>query len=92
MNDRSAALADRHAIVTGASRGIGSAIAKALAAEGARVSLFGRDPATLAQLAEQLGGTSRAIPVAVDVTAAASVHDAFASRAPPFRARASVDQ
>jgi NAD(P)-dependent dehydrogenase (short-subunit alcohol dehydrogenase family) len=79
MNDRSAALADRHAIVTGASRGIGSAIAKALAAEGARVSLFGRDPATLAQLAEQLGGTSRAIPVAVDVTAAASVHDAFAT-------------
>ncbi|MCS7100894.1 MAG: SDR family oxidoreductase [Burkholderiaceae bacterium] len=36
-------LAGRHAFVTGASRGIGAAIARALAARGARVTLAGRD-------------------------------------------------
>jgi NAD(P)-dependent dehydrogenase (short-subunit alcohol dehydrogenase family) len=79
MNEKSAALADRHAMVTGASRGIGSAIAKALAAEGARVSLLGRDRGRLAQLSEELGGASRAVPVTVDVADAASVHAAFSA-------------
>lgn len=79
MNEKSAALADRHAMVTGASRGIGSAIAKALAAEGARVSLLGRDRDRLGQLSEELGGESRAVPVTVDVADAASVHGAFAA-------------
>jgi NAD(P)-dependent dehydrogenase (short-subunit alcohol dehydrogenase family) len=37
------ALRDRHAVVTGAARGIGAAIAQALAGAGARVSLLGRD-------------------------------------------------
>ena len=40
-------LLDRIAIVTGASRGIGKAIAKCLAAEGARTLLTARDPAAL---------------------------------------------
>ncbi len=79
MNEKSAGLADRHAMVTGASRGIGSAIARALAAEGARVSLLGRDRDRLAQLSEELGGESRAVPVTVDVADAASVHGAFAA-------------
>src|SRR4051794_39153585 len=41
------ALAGRHAIVTGASRGIGAAIAGALAVRGADVTLMGRDRAAL---------------------------------------------
>jgi NAD(P)-dependent dehydrogenase (short-subunit alcohol dehydrogenase family) len=70
---------DRHAMVTGASRGIGNAIAATLAAAGARVSLLGRAESRLAQAAAALGGDSRALPVAVDVTDAESVQGAFAS-------------
>jgi 3-hydroxybutyrate dehydrogenase len=79
MNEKSTLLADRHAVVTGASRGIGAAIAAALAAEGARVSLLGRDQGRLSQVSDELGGTSRAVPITVDVADASSVHDAFAA-------------
>jgi NAD(P)-dependent dehydrogenase (short-subunit alcohol dehydrogenase family) len=42
-------LADRHALVTGGGRGIGAAIAAALTAHGARVTVLGRTEATLAR-------------------------------------------
>ena len=48
------ALAGRHAVVTGGGRGIGAAIATALAAEGARLTLIGRDEARLQDLLETL--------------------------------------
>lgn len=75
----SAALSGRHALVTGASRGIGANIAAALAAEGARVSLLGRDAALLGKVAAGLGGKDRTAPIVADVTDAASVKEAFAT-------------
>ncbi|MEV4098721.1 glucose 1-dehydrogenase [Nonomuraea sp. NPDC049649] len=52
-------LVQRVALVTGASRGIGAAIASALAVAGAHVAIAGRDRASLAESAEQVrcGGT-----------------------------------
>jgi NAD(P)-dependent dehydrogenase (short-subunit alcohol dehydrogenase family) len=72
-------LSGRHALVTGASRGIGAAIAAALAADGARVSLIGRDAARLEQVARDLGGSDHAAQLVADVTEAASVREAFAA-------------
>ncbi len=48
------ALKGRKAFVTGASRGIGAAIVRALAAEGVSVALFGRDIAGCKKLAREL--------------------------------------
>jgi NAD(P)-dependent dehydrogenase (short-subunit alcohol dehydrogenase family) len=48
------ALAGRHALVTGASRGIGVAIAQRLLAEGARVTLLGRQLASVNEVAARL--------------------------------------
>ncbi|WP_069853618.1 SDR family oxidoreductase [Actinoalloteichus hymeniacidonis] len=52
------------ALVTGASRGIGLEIARRLVVEGARVCLTGRNPATLAEAVDALGGRTHAIGVA----------------------------
>ena len=50
------ALAGKVALVTGASRGIGFAIARCLGGMGARVSICGRDQAKLDQSAAGLRG------------------------------------
>lgn len=67
---------DRHALVTGAARGIGAGIARMLVAEGARVTLLGRSAESLAPLAAELG--ERAQVVLADVADADQVNAAFA--------------
>ena len=57
----------RHAVVTGAARGIGAEIAHRLAAEGASLTLLGRQREALQQLADSLPGTGHGIALA-DVT------------------------
>jgi NAD(P)-dependent dehydrogenase (short-subunit alcohol dehydrogenase family) len=49
-------LQGKHALVTGAARGIGAAIARTLAAEGATLTLLGRNEASLQALARELPG------------------------------------
>jgi NAD(P)-dependent dehydrogenase (short-subunit alcohol dehydrogenase family) len=73
-----AGLAGRHAVVTGASRGIGAVIAAALSAEGVRVSLLGRNADSLRRVFEDLGGR-QAFPIVTDITDSASVQSAFAA-------------
>ena len=69
------ALQGRHALVTGGGRGIGAAIAKALAAEGARITLLGRNEEPLAETAIAISGHT--VTVAADVTDPAQVERAF---------------
>ena len=70
-------LQDKHAIVTGGSRGIGLAIAKRLLAHGARVTLVGRDAASLASACDVLDGGTRVTSVTADVRSSESVAAAF---------------
>jgi NAD(P)-dependent dehydrogenase (short-subunit alcohol dehydrogenase family) len=69
-------LAGRVAVVTGASRGIGAAIAAALSRQGAGVALIGRDAARLEKRAAELSADVLIAPA--DITDEQSVHKAFA--------------
>lgn len=70
-------LEGRIALITGASQGIGEAIARALHAEGAKVALLARDEGKLAKIAEDLG--DRAFAISGDVTSADSLAQAIAA-------------
>jgi NAD(P)-dependent dehydrogenase (short-subunit alcohol dehydrogenase family) len=85
-----AKLAGLHALVTGASRGIGAEIAAALISQGVRVSLLGRDANSLADVAQRVSGghavggaaaptpiaTAAAVPTAEALPVEADVTDA----------------
>ncbi|GAB3973296.1 bifunctional aldolase/short-chain dehydrogenase [Plantactinospora veratri] len=78
------ALAGRIALVTGGGSGIGAAIARRLAAEGACVVVADRNLEGAASVAAEIGGADRAVAVAVDVTEAAGIEAAFAEAALAF--------
>ena len=75
-------LAGRHALVTGAGRGIGAAIAQRLAAEGARVTLVSRSERQLQETAAPLGEAAQCI--VADMTDLHAVSRAFKSAADSF--------
>jgi NAD(P)-dependent dehydrogenase (short-subunit alcohol dehydrogenase family) len=83
-------LADRHAIVTGGSRGIGLAIAETLARLGANVTIMGRSPSTLneraAELSERTG--AKVSGERLDVTDPELIASAFRSAGERFGAPA----
>src|SRR6476620_11460140 len=77
MSSQPLALQGKHAVVTGGGRGIGAAIASALADQGAILTLMGRDQARLDIHASRLSQQTRVGTVPVDVADAASVAAAF---------------
>lgn len=74
MVANSSPLAGKTAVVTGASRGIGAAIATTLSQAGARVALLARSESSITALADKIG--NGAIGVACDVTDPKSVQHA----------------
>lgn len=66
-NDSGSAAAGKVALITGGSRGIGMAIARALAESGAKVVITGRDAATLEKAAAELQASGPAHTVQADI-------------------------
>jgi len=71
-------LQGKRALITGGSRGIGFAVARALAAEQAAVGLIARDAAGLAEAAAELAGQGASVvaTAAADVTDTPALHRA----------------
>ncbi len=73
-------LEGRHALVTGAGRGIGTSIARRLARAGAKLTLVGRTDSALQALAEELRAAGTQVQcAAADISRREAVDAAFAS-------------
>src|SRR5271165_542790 len=76
-------LAGKVAVITGGSKGIGYAVAGALAAEGCNVVISARDRKALSASAQQLrdaaGAEAEVVPITCDVRDADSVEKLFAA-------------
>jgi NAD(P)-dependent dehydrogenase (short-subunit alcohol dehydrogenase family) len=81
MNAGTGVLSGRHAVVTGGGRGIGAAIAGALAAAGAELTLMGRN---LSALQDKAAALPAAQAIACDVTDEPAVTTAFAKATETF--------
>jgi 3-oxoacyl-[acyl-carrier protein] reductase len=83
-------LTDKVAIVTGSSKGLGLASARALIAEGCRVTICARGEAALNHASAELealagaNGAVRVLPVAADLATAAGVEAVFARTVETF--------
>jgi NAD(P)-dependent dehydrogenase (short-subunit alcohol dehydrogenase family) len=75
---------NRVAIVTGASRGIGLAIARRLVDDGARVVITARKPDALAEAVETLGGPAHALAMEGHADASAHQDDVIAAARSTF--------
>jgi NAD(P)-dependent dehydrogenase (short-subunit alcohol dehydrogenase family) len=76
---------DQTALVTGASRGIGEAIARALAKEGAHVAITGRSPAELETLQKEfIGLGGRCESIVADLAQTGAVEKVWAQASQAF--------
>lgn len=78
-------LKDQTALITGASRGIGEAIARALAAEGAQVAITGRSAQELETLQKEFSGLGvRCESIVADLTQNGAVEQVWAQATQAF--------
>src|SRR5262245_28635620 len=82
MMERTVRLGNKTALITGGNSGIGLATARLFVAEGAKVTITGRNKETLEAAAKQLG--PNALAVTLDVTDTAATEAAIRSAAEKF--------